>query len=138
MKFKYNGNIDEFIESVKTNVSQLNDDKLGVFNNETKMEINIVDDKCKILLEKDNPHKTQYWFVSTIIKSDNCVIIDGKIKECIRTKKEKTILALLYTFIWPIIPIIWLLNEWTPFHSIKYRKNRLRELMIKYTGCEEL
>ena len=36
---------DEFIESVKTNVSQLNDDKLGVFNNETKMEINIVDDK---------------------------------------------------------------------------------------------
>ena len=138
MKFKYNGNADELIESIETCVSKLNADKLGIFNCETKMEVIIVDDKCKILLEKDNPPNTQYWFVSKIIRNDNCVVVDGKINECIRTKKDKTILALMYVFLWPIVPIVWLFNECTPFHSIRYRKNRLRELMIKYIGCEEL
>ena len=77
MKFKYIGNVDEFIESAKSNVAKLNADALGLFNNETKMEVIIVDDKCKILLEKDDPRNAQYWFVSTIIRNDNCIVIDG-------------------------------------------------------------
>ena len=138
MKFQYNGSLDEFVKSIKTNVSKLNTDKLDVFNRETEMEVTIVDDTCKVLLEKDNPPKTQYWFIANVIKNDNHIRIEGKINECSRTKKDKAIVVLLYILLWPIIPITWIFNEWTPFHSIKYRKDRLRTLMIDYIGCNEL
>ena len=37
MKFKFNGTIYEFIDSINTNVNKLNIDDLNFFNNETKM-----------------------------------------------------------------------------------------------------
>ena len=138
MKFQYNGSIDEFVKNIKINVSKLNSDKLDVFSHPTQMKVTIVDDTCKILLEKDNPANTQYWFIASMLQKDNHVIIEGKIRECIRTKKDKTQIVLLYILLWPILPIIWFFCEWTPFHSIKYRKTRLRELMIHYIGCTEL
>lgn len=52
---------------------QKNDDKLDDFNYETKMEVYVDEDRCKILLEKDNPPKTQYWFDSTIIENENYI-----------------------------------------------------------------
>lgn len=138
MKFKFKGTIAEFIDSINTNIHKLNNDDLDVFNNETKIQVNISENICKVLLEKDNPINTEYWYISTIVEDGNHVIIDGKIKDCLKTKKRKILSVLVYIFFWPIVIIGWLLNEYTPFNAIKYRRNRLKKLMIKYTGCEEV
>ena len=138
MKFKFKGTLAEFIDSINANIHKLNIDDLDVFNNETKMQVNISKNIFKVLLEKDNPINTEYWYISTLVEEGNHIIIDGKIKDCLKTKKRKILLVLVYIFLWPIVIIGWLLNEYTPFNAIKYRRNRLRKLMIKYMGCEEV
>ena len=138
MKYKFNGTIVEFIESIITSVFELNNDDLDIFNNETKMEVKIYDNICKVLLQKDNPENTEYWYIATMIEEKNYIIIDGTIKETLGTKKDKIIKLLIYLFLWPIVILWFFLNEYTPFHAIKYRKSRLKKLMIKYIGCEEI
>ena len=137
MKFKFNGTIEEFINKINNSVDELNLDDLGVLNNETKMEVRIYGKVCKILLDKHEPN-VEYHYVSKISEEDNYVIIDGKINDCRETKKDKIMSILIYILFWPIILIGWLLNEYTPFHAAKYRKNRLKKLMIKYMECEEI
>ena len=97
-----------------------------------------MDHTCKVLLQKDNPRNTEYWYISTIVEEDNHIIIDGKIIDSLTTKKSEISKIFVYVFLWPIIIIGWFLNEWTPFHAIKYRLGRLKKLMIQYIGCEEL
>ena len=138
MKFKFKGTIAEFIDSINASIHNLNNDDLDVSNNETKMQLNISGNIFKVLLEKDNPINTEYWYIFTLVEEGNHIIIDGKIKDCLETKKRKILLVLVYVFLLPIVIIGWLLNEYTPFNAIKYRRNRLKKLMIKYMGCEEV
>ena len=137
MKFKFNGTIEEFINKINNSVNELNLDDLDIFNNLTKMEVRFYGKICKILLDKYEPNE-EFWYVSRISEENKHVIIDGKIKDCRQTKKDKIMSILIYIFFWPIILIGWLLNEYTPFHAAKYRKNRLKKLMIKYMECEEI
>lgn len=137
MKFKFKGTIEEFITKINNSVYGLNLDDLDVFNNQTKMEVRIYGKVCKILLDKYKQN-VEYYYVSTICEEDGYVIIDGEIKDCRQTKKDKIMLILIFILFWPIVLIGWLLNEYTPFHAAKYRKNRLKKLMIKYMGCEEI
>ena len=138
MKFKFNGTMDQFINCLNKNVELLNNDDIDFFKKYTKIEYKLSNDKCEILLEKDNTKKTEYWFVSTITEEAKSLIIDGKIKNRIESNKNRILTILIYIFLWPSVLIVWLLNEYTPFHAKKYRKSRLRKLMIDYIGCEEI
>ena len=138
MKFIFNGTLNQYITCLNEKIDLLNNDDLDLFNKQTKMEYKLSNDKCEILLEKDNQKNTEFWFVSSITEEDNCVIISGEIRNCLETNKDKILIVISYIFLWPIILFIWLMNEYTPFHAKKYRKNRLRKLMIDYIGCKEI
>lgn len=140
MKFLYKGNMTAFCDKLKNAVLEYNNNDaiVDIFNKQTKVQVTISNNSCSILLEKDNPKGTQFWFISSIIEYDNHIIINGKIAECYRSKREKTVLALFYIFFWPIFLLICLSNEWTPFHSKKYRRKRLFRLLIEYIGCKRI
>ena len=105
MKFKFNGTTVEFIDTIKTSVIKLNNDELDIFSNETKMEVKVSDNICKVLLQKDNPKNTEYWFIATMREEKNYILIDGIIKETLQTEKDKIIKILIYLFLWPIVTV---------------------------------
>ena len=87
MKFIFNGTLNRYITSLNEKIDLLNNDDLDLFNKQTIMEYKLSNDKCEILLEKDNPKNTEFWFVSSITEEDNCVIISGEIKKAMNDYK---------------------------------------------------